>query len=226
MRKFLSAGTAIAVLFGASAFAADMPVKAPTINTPNWSGFYTGIAGGYGGGHSDQTDNAAIADGHFGLHGGLIGGGVGYNWQRNNSVFGVETDFSWADIDGHSNSCGPIGPHPCGTRINTIGTLRARLGQDFSGTLAYIAGGFAYGEVKGWDSLFNPSGSSKYRGGWTIGAGLERKFTPNWSAKLEYLYVDLGKDHLFDIGPFPENVSARAHIVRVGLNYYFDSSRR
>jgi outer membrane immunogenic protein len=194
-----------------------------------WNGFYSGISGGYGWGHSDQTDNGiqlieTIGDGHYGLSGGVLGGGIGYNWQQNNSVFGIETDFSWADIDGHSNSCGPLGPHPCGTKINTIGTLRARLGQDFNGTLAYIAGGFAYGEVKGWDSFF-PASGSEYRGGWTIGAGLERKFTPNWSAKLEYLYVDLGKDHLFDIVPgVPESVSARAHVVRVGLNYYFDSA--
>lgn len=219
-------------IFQSLAFALAGLLLAALPAAAQWNGFYSGISGGYGWGHSDQTDHGLpnqpppIADGHYGLHGGLIGAGIGYNWQQNSSVFGIETDFSWADIDGHSDSCGPSLAHVCGTRINTIGTLRARLGQDFSGTLAYIAGGFAYGEVKGWDSLFNPSGSSKYRGGWTIGAGLERKFTPNWSAKLEYLYVDLGKDHLFDIGPFPENVSARAHIVRVGLNYYFDSSRR
>lgn len=189
-----------------------------------WNGFYTGISGGYGWGHSNQTDpGISIGDGHFGLRGGVLGGGSGYNWQQNNRVYGIETDFSWADIDGRSNSCGASSgiPHPCGTKINTIGTVRARLGQDFSGTLAYIAGGFAYGEVKGWDSLF-PASGSEYRGGWTIGAGLERKFAPNWSAKLEYLYVDLGKDHLFNIVPgVPETVSARAHVVRFGLSYYF-----
>lgn len=191
-----------------------------------WSGAYVGISGGYGWGHSGQTDNGSptpppIGDGHFGLHGGVLGGGVGYNWQQNNWVFGLETDFSWADISGDSNSCGPFPSHSCGTKIDTIGTVRARLGQDFNGTLAYLTGGFAYGEVKGWDSL-TPASGSEYRGGWTLGAGLERKFAPNWGAKLEYLYVDLGDDHLFNIVPgVPESVSARAHIVRFGLNYYF-----
>jgi outer membrane immunogenic protein len=92
--------------------------------------------------------------------------------------------------------------------------------------LPYITGGLAFGDVHGWDSLTPASGSKVYVG-WTVGAGIEWQLPSNWSAKIEYLYADLGKRHLFDIvpgpPPVPETVSVNVNIVRVGLNYKFGS---
>ncbi len=89
------------------------------------------------------------------------------------------------------------------------------------GTLIYITGGLAYGDVYGWDALTPASGSKIYTG-WTVGGGVEQPLLWNWSAKLEYLYVDLGKNQLFDVVPgVPETVSVTGNIVRVGLAYSF-----
>jgi outer membrane immunogenic protein len=60
------------------------------------------------------------------------------------------------------------------------------------------------------------------RVGWTLGAGAERKFTPNWSAKLEYLYLDFGSKSFFAGTPNQSDVSFRDHIVRVGINYQWN----
>jgi len=62
--------------------------------------------------------------------------------------------------------------------------------------------------------------SSSSQLGWTAGVGLEYAFLGNWTAKLEYLYVDLGS---FNTGPAPivNNVSFKENIVRAGLNYKF-----
>jgi opacity protein-like surface antigen len=106
------------VAYAQIASAADMPVKAPGYKAPvvaplyNWTGPYIGIAGGYGWGHSNQTDPGIIIndDGSYGVNGGLLGGTLGYNWQQGTWVFGVEGDYSWADISGSSNTCGPHPP--------------------------------------------------------------------------------------------------------------------
>jgi outer membrane immunogenic protein len=87
--------------------------------------------------------------------------------------------------------------------------------------LLYATGGLAVGEVHGWDS-FTPASGSAFRAGWTVGAGVETSFAPHWTAKLEYLYVDLGKSQLFDVVPgLPETVNFTANIVRAGVNYSF-----
>jgi outer membrane immunogenic protein len=159
------------------------------------------------------------------LRGGLIGGGGGYNLQFGQWVLGLETDYSWADIKGSSNGCGAAFiSHTCSTRVDSLGTFRGRIGYAL-GTqetwLLYATGGLAYGELKGSDSLFNASGS-KFRTGWTVGAGVETALAQHWTLKGEYLYVDLGHAVLFNIAPgVPETVSFTGNIVRVGVNYKF-----
>ena len=96
MRRFHCAAlAAVAVLgFTSVASAADMPVKAPApIVAPlyNWTGPYIGIAGGYGWGHSDQTDPGRppnAGNGSYSLTGGILGGTLGYNWQQGPWVLG------------------------------------------------------------------------------------------------------------------------------------------
>jgi len=212
---------------------------------PSWTGPYVGIAGGGGWGHSGQhggflllpsggttttttIGTTIIGDGHYGLSGGLVGGAIGYNFQVDRVVFGLEGDGSWANIRG-SGVCGFYFsfPHACGGGIRALGTIRARIGYDLGAfgplqsVLAYATGGLAIGDVHGWDALFGTSGSS-VEVGWTVGGGLEAKLTPNWSVKVEYLHVDLGNRGIFTaIPPNTEYVSARAEIVRAGVNYHF-----
>jgi outer membrane immunogenic protein len=236
-------------LSAASVGAADLAAR-PYTSAPamipqvyDWTGGYIGGEGGFGGGHSDQTDPGIapapppppppppppsvrpIGDGHYLVTGGLIGGTLGYNWQAGALVFGLEGDYSWADISGSSAICGPaFAMHSCGTKLESLGTFRGRLGYAIGATgnvLLYATGGLALGDVHAWDAL-TPASGREFRAGWTVGAGVEAAFAPNWTAKLEYLYVDLGKAHLFDIIPtVPETVSFNTNIIRAGINYKF-----
>jgi outer membrane immunogenic protein len=196
----------------------------------DWTGGYIGIEGGYGWGHSNQTDPGiaqitfSIADGSYPVRGGFFGGTLGYNWQSGPWVFGLEGDYSASDIRGQSNVCGPntVTPHPCGTKLDSFGTFRGRLGYAVGpsgNVLLYGTGGLAVGDVHAWDALTPASGSS-FRAGYAVGAGIETAFAPNWTAKLEYLYIDLGRAHYFDIVPgVPESVSFNTNIIRAGINY-------
>src|SRR5664280_300619 len=230
MRRFHCAAlAAVAVLgFTSVASASDMPVKAPApIVAPlyNWTGPYIGIAGGYGWGHSNQTDSgisiAGENDGSYAMNGGIIGGTLGYNWQQGPWVFGAEGDYSWADISGSSNTCGATSPspHACGTKLDSLGTFRGRIGYAMGATgnwLPYVTGGLAVGELQAWDA-FTPASGSNFRAGWTVGAGVETGITKNWTVKLEYLYVDLGSQQMFNVVPgVPETVSFTANILRAG----------
>jgi len=165
-----------------------------------------------------------LGSGSYGVSGGFIGGTAGYNWQAGPWVLGVEGDYSWANIAGSSGSCGFAPAHGCGTALESFGTLRGRVGYalGYRGTwLPYVTGGLAVGEVHAWDAL-TPASGSAFRAGWTLGAGFETVLAPNWTFKLEYLYMDLGSAHLFDIVPgVPETVSFRDNIFRIGINYKF-----
>lgn len=234
----LAAAAAATLGMVTAASAADLAVKAPVYTKApapvpsSWAGGYIGIEGGFGPGHSDQTDSApplTTADGHYSLQGGFIGGTLGYNWQSGPWVYGLEGDYSWADISGQSDVCGPsslFGPHPCGTKLNDYGTFRGRLGYAFGQRgewLVYGTGGLAVGDVHGWDSAY-PSSGSAFLTGWAAGGGVETAFAQNWTFKVEYLHMDLGKKVLFDVDPVvgvPETVSFKADLVRFGVNYHF-----
>jgi outer membrane immunogenic protein len=166
------------------------------------------------------------ADGSYRVNGGLVGQTIGYNWQKGPWVFGLEGDYSWSDISGSSNACGPNSgiPHSCGTRLYSLGTVRDRIGYALGAAgnwLPYVTGGLAVGELKAWDNL-TPASGSNFRAGWTVGGGIETAFAANWTFKVEYLYVDLGSRQMFDVVPgVPETVSFRANIIRAGINYQF-----
>ncbi len=196
----------------------------------------------------------------------LGGGQVGYNYQfYQNFLIGLEADIQ--GFAGSTNNLygGGVFKNPSfvdvvtqstsATRsIDYLGTVRGRLGWLFTPTLlAYATGGLAYGNVNlqgsvsGLDlndpGLPNPyfaSGSySDTRVGWTAGGGVEWMFMPNWSAKIEYLYYDLGTAQAplgalanFAAAPavpglyssvFPQLQSKfNGHIVRAGVNYHFN----
>ena len=165
-------------------------------------------------------------DGHYNANGGMVGGDIGYNWQKGMWVFGVESDISWTNIKGQSNVCGPntLTPHPCGTNLDALATFRGRAGiavGPAANWLLYATGGVAVGDIYGWDAL-TPASGRDWRAGWAAGAGVETAIAPNVSVKLEYLHVDLGNGQVFNVVPgVAEAVSFRADTVRVGINYRF-----
>ncbi len=223
--KLLGSGTAALALLATSlsAQAADIPrpvykgVPHSVVAYYNWTGFYAGINGGYGWGTStwDLLPGVKIEPKGY-----LIGGTLGYNYQMGSFVIGLEGDLDWSNIKG-SVTCAVI--LTCETSNSYLATLRARLGYAFDRFLPYITFGGAYGDIKATVSApaFGISASaSKARFRWAYGAGLEYALMGNWSAKIEYLYVDLGS---FDAGtpPIVNSVSLKENIVRIGLNYKF-----
>ncbi len=179
---------------------------------------------------------------------GVIGGvQIGYNWQPSSRwVVGLEADLQASGIKGSANQTTAaqfFDPTATGVTksIGWFGTVRGRVGFLIDPQwLIYATGGLAYGETKlGFNTIDIPSGcvvggticadgrSSAVRAGWTVGAGVEAMLTPNWSFKLEYLYVDLGRrtvDMPASTAPLIFSTAAgfREQIVRVGFNYHFN----
>ena len=228
-----------------AASAADLPrpmyTKAPPPLVPlmyNWSGFYAGVNVGGSWGHQDTT----LTSGVFGVTNsnhidGVIGGGqIGYNWQGLGSpwVFGLE-----ADIQGSGQKTDnafaiatiPTASIAYSDKLDWFGTVRGRVGYaigDQGRWLPYVTGGLAYGENK-----FSGSGTvgalpvafsqSNTNVGWTVGAGLEWAFWDKWSAKIEYLYMDLGNGSTIALTPTSAVSTGRMtdNVARVGVNFHF-----
>ena len=219
-------GTGIAALsllaVSFSAEAADIPRPVykgvrSVVAYYNWTGFYVGINGGYSWGDSTWTVPAVSNT----PSGWLIGGTVGYNHQIGSWVFGLEGDWDWADIK-DSSACGAFS---CETKNSWIATARGRVGYAFDRWLPYFTGGAAFGKVEANSTNPAAPGASDTRTGWTVGGGVEYAFLANWSAKIEYLYVDLGS---FDCNAgcsgaagVASSVDYKTNIIRAGLNYKF-----
>jgi outer membrane immunogenic protein len=207
----------------ASAGAADMPSRRYDSPPPRafiqpntWTGFYIGINGGGAWGDSKWS-----SIGTFDLSGAMVGGTAGYNWQQFGSpwVLGLEGDVDWTNIDGTSNAICAGG---CKTSNNWLATVRGRIGYAFDRFLPYITGGLAVGDIKASRPGF--AGANDTNAGWTAGGGFEFVIAGSWSAKAEYLYVDLGKFNCglaCGSGINPDNVSFTTHMVRGGVNFRF-----
>jgi outer membrane immunogenic protein len=206
-----------------AASAADMPTKAPMapVAIPyNWTGFYVGIEGGGGWARSTQTDTAGTTSGSYNQNGALVGGTVGYNWQMNNWVLGLEADWAWANINGTAAVAVCAVPG-CFTNLQSFGTGRGRLGYAWDRWLVYATGGAAWGHIKvGQDSCVGLVCGTRDQVGWTIGGGIEAFILPKWSAKLEYLYADFGNHTYYNPG-LAVNATEKVNIFRAGVNYHF-----
>ncbi|NPU12932.1 MULTISPECIES: outer membrane protein [Bradyrhizobium] len=214
MKKILLATVALAAL-AAPAAAADLaarptytkaPVLAPVMT---WTGFYIGAMGGYA---NEDADFAA-------MKGGFAGGTIGYNWQQGAVVFGLEADAAWADISASATALGVT----ANSKIRDWGTVRGRLGYAFGPTLLYVTGGYAWADNR--ITLSAPGISlsdSKIHSGWTVGAGAEWMFAPQWSLKGEYLYKSFGgESYTFTgLGTLATG-TLNVHSGQVGINYHF-----
>lgn len=208
MKNLLLASVGVLALGVASASAADlprreaMPTKAPAYVSQmyNWTGAYVGINGGYGFRGSNGAD------------GWMVGGTVGYNWQSGGPlVWGIEGDLDWSRMRGSDTAFTE-------TRNNWLGTVRGRLGYAMGPTgswMPYVTGGVAFGDIENSVTGFGSARDTK--AGWALGGGIEAALSGPWTAKVEYLYVDLGN------GPTVGGVGSNFHtnIVRAGLNYRF-----
>jgi outer membrane immunogenic protein len=263
--RLLQTGSALITLLASPVMATDMPVKSslppPAAPAFSWTGVYFGLNAGWLGANNslvnqatpgfEEDDLVALATGDFALgsKSGFIGGAeIGYNYQFNNWVAGIEADIQ--GIAGQAVNGSITSTSASGTLSSTLtgsmdtrwlGTLRGRLGFVPTPTLlVYGTGGLAYSEIQATTSLTQSDTNTGFTGsgtgdnfsylvtGWTAGGGVEWMFTQNWSVKLEYLHYDLGTTSFTwqamdnNIGGVYQNETTSVHnqgnIVRVGLN--------
>jgi outer membrane immunogenic protein len=226
---------------------------------PSWTGWYAGLSAGYGwGSESNQFNFVPAVPANFdnlSLHdklNGFIGGGqVGYNYQitPNSWVAGVEADISYTNFKGSDATSGVttalarvgVGwTYNQEQKLEWLATFRGRLGWTGGDHtfLFYGTGGLAVGGAKA-SNTFSLSGlptlvfageASETKVGWTAGGGVEARLANDWTAKVEYLYYDLG--HLTVVGtpnPFvafttTSDFAFRGNIVRAGFNKKFTSN--
>jgi outer membrane immunogenic protein len=259
VNRLLQIGAAFITLLASPVMAADMPVTTslppPVAPAFSWTGVYFGLNAGWLGADNsminqatpgidpgvDVQDLAALATGNFSLgnKSGFIGGAeIGYNYQFNNWVAGIEADIQ--GIAGQAvnatitSSSGTLSSTLNGSMdTKWLGTLRGRLGFLPAPTLlVYGTGGLAYSEIQATTSLSQSDSSIGFTGsgtggdgfaelvtGWTAGGGVEWMFTQNWSVKVEYLHYDLGtasftwlaQDTAINIGTVYQNETTSVH---------------
>jgi outer membrane immunogenic protein len=263
--KAIAASAFVAVAAISAASAADLAArpytKAPVLEPIyNWTGFYIGGNVGYSWGRSSDTSTLTNGAGavlftsadRANMDGVIGGGQIGYNWQVQNWVWGLEADIQGSGQKGSraylcpTGVCtppfgviavfpGPAVPVSLDQKLEWFGTVRGRVGVLATPqVLFYATGGLAYGEVKNSATIglvpvtFS---NSDTRVGYTVGAGVEGVIGGNWTAKLEYLWVDLGRTSgsfattlgALGGGVLASNYSSRItdNIVRFGVNYKF-----
>lgn len=207
-----------------------------------WTGFYFGA-------HLGGTWGSSTANGQTGVtlddswsaspSGVVVGGTLGYNWQLGPVLYGVEGDLGNLGLAGSGGYYVPFGyDASTSTETGFYMTLRGRLGVLMNGWMLYVTGGYLGADtsvsvLEACDSFcLTPTvsaSSSSFRNGWTIGGGFEVALEGAWSAKVEYLYFDLGSTTLTTpssggggIGANTWNVETDGSLVRAGINYRFN----
>ena len=206
-RFVLGALALIAAGWTMSAQAADLNYgsRAPyTVNQPlnaySWAGPYLGGNLGYAWG--SVANNPTKPSGFVGRRSGRL-----QLAERSSWVFGLEGDIQ---ATGAEETFAPWKfSNPW------FGTVRGRAGYAFNNILFFGTGGLAFGELRA--TTFGLS-ESHTNAGWTLGAGAEMGFAPNWSAKIEYLYVDLANSNFVITGA---SNGYRFGLIRAGVNYRF-----
>jgi outer membrane immunogenic protein len=219
----------------------------------SWTGYYFGGNIGYSWGRSENDvgitglpgtlfgiSTASLARGdrdHQDVDGVIGGFQSGYNWQVGNWVMGMESDLQASGQKSDTRYCN-LGGTSCAIasldashKLAWFGTARSRIGMLVTpSTLLYATAGVAYGQVKTDYALsllntsFATANFKDVKAGWTAGAGLEFALAGNWSTKLEYLYMDLGKSEMaVSVGGINASLERHFtdHIARLGINYRF-----
>jgi outer membrane immunogenic protein len=225
MKRFI-VSVLVSIVAVGHALAADLPQPPPPppqapvfvpVPVYNWSGIYVGINGGYGFGNANWS--GPLNSGTSNANGGLIGGTLGVNFQSGAFVAGIEGDFDWSGINSNTANTFCAVTANCQTGNTWLSTLRGRAGFASDRILFYGTAGGVFGNEQ---LTANGATSTKTQAGWTAGAGVEAAFAENWTAKLEYLYMDLGKITCGVCGGVPVSVTLTNNIIRAGINYKFN----
>jgi outer membrane immunogenic protein len=115
-------------------------------------------------------------------------------------------------------------------KLPWFGTVRGRLGYARDSWLIYGTGGYAYARLETDASASAGAASmslsqAETRSGWAVGGGIELAFARNWTARMEYLYIDLGRTNatlaIPGIATISEDSRVTQNLVRLGANYRF-----
>src|SRR5262245_27771778 len=219
-----AAALAIGADLGARPYYNKGPAPAYAAPIYNWTGFYLGAH--LGGAFSSDNNFNGLSAGNNG-NGRFLGGlQVGADWQLNpNFVVGVEGQYSW--LSGNVGAVFP-GGYAYTNDQRGLGSITGRVGYTWGPGLLYVKGGYAYSNnnekvtLVGVPVAFVINGD--HRNGYTVGAGIEYMFAPNWSAKAEYQYYNFGDARfitpvaLVPAGSFTTD----DHTVKAGVNYRFN----
>jgi outer membrane immunogenic protein len=233
MKKLLLGSSAlVAAMLAGSAIAADIPrapiyKAAPTAAATvasAWTGVYVG---GHCGGAWSRTrtiDNDGLFEWHTNGSGGFCGGQLGYNFQQDKLVFGLEGDLSFPWFKASNGALDESDLKSSEVKYGWFGTLTARLGLTFDRSLFYVKGGAAIARIKNseFENAGDPvdsSATTNTKVGWALGGGAEYAWTPNWSWKLEYVYMDFGGATSFRPDGNAFDYRNRLHTVKLGINY-------
>lgn len=213
--KTIFAAAAILAAFITGASATDIEKR----SSFDWSGVYAGVVGGYGqanwSGTPEYDDGTGVVEGLFkegdiNAQGWLAGVTIGGQKQLGALVLGIEGDFAYARITGDEDFSAQGAAAGYSWKIEqeleTLGTLRARIGYANGDLLIFGTGGVAFGQVSSSETVsadhrqgFTPTAvtaeasADESHIGWVAGAGIEWRFAPGWSFKTEYLHIDLGE---------------------------------
>ena len=238
MRKISAAVATSVSLLAGTAFAADQapPVlKAPPLAAPfSWTGFYIGGHAGIAVGVATSSSGTlgAFDDPDFDTitnvpRNVFWGGQVGFNYQIGPAVIGIQGDLGHLGLDATTIRS----DHAAEARFRGYATQTGRLGYAFDRTLFYAKGGGAWarisnvaGDLDGPFPAYDPTAVTALggtRSGWVLGGGVEHalSFAPNWSVKVEYLYMDFGTERTFDTSGFAYDHRNQIHTAKLGVNY-------
>jgi outer membrane immunogenic protein len=224
-----------------AASAADLPARTYAKSAPpayvaavyDWSGFYVGVNGGWGGANNSWSLIAAggpFAEGTTRGNGGTVGGQIGFRWQSGPAVFGIEAQGNWANLSGTNTSLAVLNAgidnH---SNLDAFGLFTGQVGYAWDNVLLYVKGGAAVTDTR-YSDLITGTGtvvasSSDTRWGGTVGAGLEVGLAPNWSVGIEYdhLFMADSTDNFTGGGGFfaSDSISQNVDLVTARLNYKF-----
>jgi outer membrane immunogenic protein len=213
--------------------AADLPVTPPPYEPPaeppvasDWTGFYAGLHGGYGFGTTDMsvTDGGGFST-DYDLNGWLAGAQAGYNHQFGQSgswLIGLEGDIALSGIEGSYSDTAAFDERAT-TEVDWLATVRGRAGWVNGRFMPFVTGGIAFAGVDhriGPTGLTGPVSTSDVLFGWTAGGGIEAMIDQQWTARLDYLYVDL-EDVDFTTAGGTGTFEDSLHLIRLGVNYQF-----
>ncbi len=226
MPRFIIA-TTLVVLSSVATQAADFSKKSaapykPVVAVPTfaWTGFYVGINNALVRQQSKNETAASTRLRPLSSFGGTIGATLGYNYQLENKVvLGLESDFSLVTNRGKRRDNDVFGDL-AKTSNSYLGTARGRVGYSYDWFMPYVTAGAAFSNTKiSYTSPVRAANYSKSNGsaGFVVGAGVEAQIWKNVTGKIEYLYVDLGKQKYGNFG----KVRLDDHILNTSLNYKF-----